>query len=233
MTLSKTKKSKSISLTVSITGGSNSGKTQLIQRLIPELKRRGHSVAVIKHCSKGFTLDLKGKDSWKLMQAGSERVAMISKDQVAVLQKIVDKLDIRIFREKYFHDVDIVLVEGGRNDPDLKKIEVLRRGVSEKIECSPKELMFVVADWDVDVDKPVYHPDNIVDIANVLIHSAEHRGTRVRLTLEGTPVPLNSFVQKIFENIILGTVSSLKAVKKNPKRITLTIERNVDENTKQ
>ena len=40
-----------------IVGHSKSGKTRLISQLIPGLKSRGYTVAVIKHCPHGFELD--------------------------------------------------------------------------------------------------------------------------------------------------------------------------------
>jgi molybdopterin-guanine dinucleotide biosynthesis protein B len=46
--------------------------TSLIEQLVAELKRRGLSVAVIKHCSQGFSLDQEGKDSWRFKEAGAD-----------------------------------------------------------------------------------------------------------------------------------------------------------------
>jgi molybdopterin-guanine dinucleotide biosynthesis protein B len=40
-----------------IVGHSESGKTRLISQLIPDLKGRGYTVAVIKHCPHGFELE--------------------------------------------------------------------------------------------------------------------------------------------------------------------------------
>ena len=215
-----------------IVGQSHVGKTWLIRRLIPELKARGRSVAVIKHCHQGFALDLEGKDSWQFMQAGSERVAMWSPDQVAVLQKTEEGLDARAIAKRFFLDVDFVFVEGGRQDTHTKKIEVLRKGISEKVESPPEELIAVVADLDVAVDRPVYHPDHLGDIAHFLERTVEATRSRVDLYLNGASVPLNAFAQKIFENVVLGMVASLKGVKENPQYIILTIERKKAEDEK-
>ena len=40
-------------------GNSDSGKTKLLQKLVGELKNRGHKVSVIKHCAHGFDLLLR------------------------------------------------------------------------------------------------------------------------------------------------------------------------------
>lgn len=203
-------------------GHSKSGKTQLIERLIPELKKRGHRVAVIKHSSHGFDFDLEGKDSWRLMNSGATGVALVSPDQLATVQR-KREMDIRSIASQYFRDIDIVLVEGGRREANLKKIEVLKRGGAEKVECPLEELIAVISDKKVAVDAPVFHPDQIGKIADFLEKGSEERAAHVALDIDGTSIPLNAFVQKIFENTIWGMATSLEGLKKNPRRLTLTV----------
>ena len=59
---------------VSFVGRSNSGKTTLIERLIPELVVAGYRIATIKHAGHGFDLDTEGKDSWRHKRAGASTV---------------------------------------------------------------------------------------------------------------------------------------------------------------
>lgn len=47
---------------VSIVGKSSSGKTTLVEKLIPELVRRGYRVATVKHNIHDFEIDHEGKD---------------------------------------------------------------------------------------------------------------------------------------------------------------------------
>jgi len=208
-----------------ITGNSNSGKTHLIKRLIPELKSRGYSVAVIKHCAHGFALDTEGKDSWKYIEAGSDAVSMLSPERLAVLSKNALGLTPKAIASQYLKNIDIILVEGGREDRNLKKIEVLRKGVSEKVEAPLEELMAVVSDFEVTVDKPVYKPDHVKEIVDFLEECIEPRKSRVILNIDGASVPMNAFVQKIFENTVLGMITSLEGIKKNPESITLSLIR--------
>ena len=56
---------------VSIVGRSNTGKTTLIEGIIPELKKQGYRVATIKHNRHGFEVDHEGKDSWRHRRAGA------------------------------------------------------------------------------------------------------------------------------------------------------------------
>lgn len=154
--------------TIAFVGSSGVGKTQLISRLIPELKRRGHSVAVIKHCHHGFTLSPEGKDSWQFTEAGADSVCMVGPNGLALLQKDSSNPSLSTIAGTHFSHVDIVLVEGGRGQGDLMKIEVLRREIAENVETSTEELLAVISDFEVTVSRPVYHPDQIVEIANLL-----------------------------------------------------------------
>jgi hypothetical protein len=83
----------------------------------------------------------------------------------------------------------------------------------------------VVSDVKVAVNKPVCHPDQIGEIADIIESCFEYKEPRVVLDIDGTSVLLNAFVQKIIENIVLGMVTSLERVKENPQRITLSITR--------
>ena len=66
---------------VSIVGRSNTGKTTLIEKLIPELRRRGYRVATIKHNIHGFDIDHEGKDSWRHKKAGARLTVIASPQQ--------------------------------------------------------------------------------------------------------------------------------------------------------
>ena len=63
---------------VSIVGTSDSGKTTLIEKLVPELVRRGYRVATIKHDVHGFDVDREGKDSWQHKQARTHTMIISS-----------------------------------------------------------------------------------------------------------------------------------------------------------
>ena len=72
---------------LSFVGRSNSGKTTLIERVIPELTRAGYRVATVKHAGHGFELDTEGKDSWRHKQAGANTVIVISKGSLAMFAR--------------------------------------------------------------------------------------------------------------------------------------------------
>ena len=92
-----------------ITGWSGSGKTHLVVRLIPELRRRGFRVSTVKHAHHTFDVDQPGKDSFEHRAAGaSERPGALNE---------CDDADIAVKYEAHEHDerddADIVLGELG------------------------------------------------------------------------------------------------------------------------
>ncbi|HEU4780441.1 MAG TPA: molybdopterin-guanine dinucleotide biosynthesis protein B, partial [Steroidobacteraceae bacterium] len=64
---------------VAIVGRQGSGKTTLIERLIPALQRRGLTVSTIKHTHHHqIELDVPGKDSYRHRMAGASEVIVAS-----------------------------------------------------------------------------------------------------------------------------------------------------------
>ena len=94
---------------ISIVGKSKSGKTTLIEKLVPILINRGLKVAVIKHAKRGFEIDKKGKDSYRIFQSGAD-VIIISNEKLAFIKR-VNTDDINQCLE-LLKDYDIVLTEG-------------------------------------------------------------------------------------------------------------------------
>ena len=122
--------------------GSNVGKTTLMEGLISELKNRGLTVATIKHDVHGFDIDKKGKDTYRHRQAGAETVVISSKNRFAMIKELEEEVSLEEII-KMVSDKDIVLVEGYKKS-NLRKIEVYREGVSEKI-ITPKEKLIAIA----------------------------------------------------------------------------------------
>jgi molybdopterin-guanine dinucleotide biosynthesis protein B len=204
-------------------GRSGSGKTRLIARLIPELKKRGHAVAVLKHCPHGFSVDPEGKDSRRFFEAGADSVALVSSGMTAVFQRDGKIADFKALARVYFSNIDILLVEGGRAIRGLRKIEVLREGERHRLKKLVGELIAVVADRHVKGDRPVFRHSQVKEISEFLESQPEEAEPSVFLNVDGIPIPLNAFVQRVSANIMLSLVKSLRGIKDNPKRITFTV----------
>jgi len=211
--------------TFAFVGIADSGKTRLIRQLVSELKNRGYTVSIIKHCPHGFALEAQGKDTAQFVEAGSDSVCMYSPDGLAILQHKKSDLDVIQISREYLKCSDFILVEGNRSDKRLKKIEVLRKGVSEKILCSPQELIAVISDFDIEKDVPVFHPEEIGKIADFLENHPHEKEPQINLNIDGASVPMNPFVQKIFTNSLQGMISSLEGIPEDPGCITLSLIR--------
>ena len=118
-----------------VSGVKNSGKTTLITKLLPELKKRGLQVAVIKHDGHDFEADVPGTDSWKFAQAGAGGVCVFSARKYMVV-KYVPSPSVEEMIEA-FPEADVILLEGFKYS-EYPKIEVIRKGNSAKAVCDPK-----------------------------------------------------------------------------------------------
>ena len=170
---------------ISFVGNSGSGKTRLIARLIPELKKRGHAVAVIKHCPHGFSMDPRRKDSRRFFEAGADGVALVSSEATAVFKRDGQPADFSSLARSYFEDIDILLVEGGRAKRDFQKIEVLGKDERNRSKTPDREPIAIVSDHREEGFRPVFGHSQIKEIAGFLENqpdwSAEHHprgGTR-------------------------------------------------------
>ncbi|MDO8886903.1 molybdopterin-guanine dinucleotide biosynthesis protein B [Candidatus Oleimmundimicrobium sp.] len=135
---------------ISIVGKSNSGKTTLIEKLVPEIKKRGYKIATIKHDVHGFDIDVPGKDSWKHAQAGVDSVVVSSAGKIAVIKKLEAELSLDEIATRYLSDVDIVITEGFKKQ-NKPKIEVFREAVHKTPLNLNDELVAIVSDDEVDV----------------------------------------------------------------------------------
>ncbi|MEN8245888.1 MAG: molybdopterin-guanine dinucleotide biosynthesis protein B [Thermodesulfobacteriota bacterium] len=151
---------------IAVVGKSKSGKTTLIEKLIPELKKRGYRIGSVKHAHHGFEIDKKGKDSYRHRAAGADVVVVASPDEIAVVKKVkTDSLD---NLETFFSDMDLVLVEGYKR-AQQPKIEVYDKNSHEApLGVSKEELVAFVSDDGVDVDAPLYRRDQIVELSDLI-----------------------------------------------------------------
>ena len=151
---------------VSVVGKSNAGKTTLLEKLIPELKRRGYRVATVKHDAHSFEMDVPGKDTWRHRQAGADLVVISSKDKIAQIRRVAGEVPLMDIAGT-ITDVDIILTEGFKRGP-APKIEVSRSILSNELLCSADELVAVATDQHFDVDVPQFGLDDAAGLVDVL-----------------------------------------------------------------
>jgi len=217
-------------LIIGIVGMSGVGKTTLILKLIPELTRRGYKVGTVKNCPHGFDIDREGKDSYKFKRQGSHGVLLTSPEKVAFIEdKEKDSRgDIIRTINLLFYDFDIVLVEGFSEERGLRRIEILRKGVSEKLTSSPEGLIAVVSDMNIGISKPIFKLGEIskmVDFLEKIMdeEKKKHKGL-VEVIVNGEKVFLNSFLQDMVKGLTLSIVSPLRRKdKKDIKEIVIKV----------
>lgn len=113
---------------------SGTGKTTLLEKLIPLLKGRGLRLALLKHAHHSFDIDQPGKDSHTLRKAGADQILIASRHRVAVIKERAEAT-----REPRLSDVlpcvdtrtlDLILVEGFKHEP-IPKIELYRPALAK------------------------------------------------------------------------------------------------------
>ena len=151
---------------VAIVGRSNSGKTTIVEKLIPELKSRGYRVAAIKHSHHSLKFDEPGKDSWRYAQAGSDAVAIASPDKVVLIKPNRGDLGIEQVARLLGDDYDIVLAEGFKQSK-VPKIEVHRQEIGPLL-SSLTNLIAIVTDEPLDTPVRQFSLDDIRGLADFL-----------------------------------------------------------------
>lgn len=149
-------------------GRSNSGKTTLIERVIPELVQAGYKVATVKHTGHGFDLDTEGKDSWRHKKAGASAVVVLSHGSLAMFADVPEQTKLEEVRDRYLDgDIDLIIAEGWKNE-GYPKIVIVRDHIGE-ISVSPEGLLAVVSNRPVTVPAPVIDPDDIAAIVKLIV----------------------------------------------------------------
>jgi molybdopterin-guanine dinucleotide biosynthesis protein B len=122
---------------------SGTGKTTLIEQLIPILNQENIRVAMIKHTHhEKFDIDKPGKDSYRLRHAGANQVLVASSKRWALMvehsqahqalypEPQLSELLVHLDRDK----IDLILVEGFKHEA-ISKIELHRPALNKPLLC--------------------------------------------------------------------------------------------------
>ena len=131
---------------------SGTGKTTYLTKLIPCLKARGLQVAAVKHDVHGLSLDVPGKDSHRLAQAGADAVAVVCGGDCLISQRAPLTLK-EVLRR--LPPADIVLAEGfkGSSQP---KIALYRQAAGQPPAADLAACAAVVTDTPLACACPVF-----------------------------------------------------------------------------
>ncbi|WP_104203566.1 molybdopterin-guanine dinucleotide biosynthesis protein B [Billgrantia saliphila] len=130
-----------------IAAWSGTGKTTLLERLLPRLAARGLRAAVIKHAHHGFDVDQPGKDSHRLRQAGAAPMLVASRVRWAMMMETPDQQEAdlaQLVEAIRGQRPDLVLIEGFKAWP-LPKLELYRDEVGKPLRVAEDPWVKAVA----------------------------------------------------------------------------------------
>lgn len=130
-----------------IAAWSGTGKTTLLEALLPRLTAHGLRVAVIKHAHHAFDVDQPGKDSYRLRQAGATPVLVASSARWAMMMETPEQQEAdlaQLIEVVRVQRPDLVLVEGFKNWP-LPKLELYRDIVGKSLRVAEDPWIKAVA----------------------------------------------------------------------------------------
>ncbi len=152
---------------------SKSGKTTLLEQVIKELKQRDIRVTVIKHSKNrsDIQIDKEGKDSWRFVQSGADRVMLFTDKFLYMYENMPPEIGHIISLAS--KEADIVIIEGFKEGP-FKKVEVFINGYNSiplSVERPDGDFIAMVSDTKVETSIPCFAFDDIKGITDFLIRS--------------------------------------------------------------
>ncbi|ELB2048461.1 bifunctional molybdopterin-guanine dinucleotide biosynthesis adaptor protein MobB/molybdopterin molybdotransferase MoeA [Vibrio parahaemolyticus] len=111
---------------------SGTGKTTLLESLLPKLTEAGLRIGMLKHAHHNFDVDKPGKDSYRLRKAGASQMLIASRNRFALMTETPEaEAEFEYLLTRFDEDkLDVVLVEGCKNIA-FPKIELHREEVGK------------------------------------------------------------------------------------------------------
>jgi cyclic pyranopterin monophosphate synthase len=146
-----------------VSAQSGTGKTTILEKLLPDLSGRGLKVAALKGEIHHYDLDLPGKDTWRFAQAGAAAAGMTTPEKYILIGTDRERGGMAAALQM-LQGLDLVLVEGHKKSGN-PKIEVVRSAVNQK-PLLPDGVIAVITDvGDLKVPVPVFHLENTQGLA--------------------------------------------------------------------
>ncbi|MFC1669625.1 molybdopterin-guanine dinucleotide biosynthesis protein B [Spirochaetota bacterium] len=154
---------------VSFVGKSDSGKTTLIEKVLPVLTGRGYHIGTIKHDAHSFDVDHEGKDSWRHREAGAKAVAISSPAKLFITIKHDRESTIYDIQKYLANTCDLIITEGFKREK-APKIEINRTARSNELICTPEadSLIAVASDQHFDLTVPIFDINDAEAIADFI-----------------------------------------------------------------
>jgi molybdopterin molybdotransferase len=158
---------------------SGTGKTTLLEALLPQLTEAGLRIGMLKHAHHNFDVDKEGKDSYRLRKAGATQMLISSRNRYALMTETPDaESEFEYLLTRFDSDkLDIILVEGCKNIA-FPKIELHREVVGKPwLYPNDTNIIAIAADTQVDdSDLPQMDINDLDSIAEFVIQYARQGG---------------------------------------------------------
>ena len=115
---------------------SGTGKTTLLEKLIPLLTAENIRIGMVKHAHHDFDIDQPGKDSYRLRKAGAGQMLIASSQRQALMTENATPQEPRldeVLTRLNMDNIDLVLVEGFKHVP-FPKIELPRKALGKTLQ---------------------------------------------------------------------------------------------------
>ncbi len=146
-------------------GPTNSGKTELICRLLEWFTAQGLKAAVLKH-SHQQRLGDDGKDTWRYRQAGGRLVALAAPGLLQITRSHPGEPPLSEILAELARDADLILVEGYKSS-SLPKLGLVASGAAVTLPDYPGLVAWVSA-LELATDLPVFHPRQVAEIGRFI-----------------------------------------------------------------
>ena len=146
-------------------GSSNSGKTELICRLLEWFSAQGLRVAVLKHSHHQHLGD-DGKDTWRYRQAGAPLVALAAPGLLQITRVSPEEPPLDAVLAELAPGADFILVEGYKTS-DLPKIALAPPDATSPLPDYPRLVAWVSA-RPLPTRLPVFNPLQVAAIGRFI-----------------------------------------------------------------
>lgn len=150
---------------IAIVGPSNSGKTELICRLLEWFTGQGLRPAVLKH-SHHQEIGDNGKDTWRYRQAGGWLVALAAPGLIQITRSGPGEPPLQMILAELAQAADLILVEGYKTS-DLPKVGLAPLDAASKLPDYPHLVAWVSA-WPLPTDLPVFNPRQVAELGRFI-----------------------------------------------------------------
>ncbi|TXZ74096.1 bifunctional molybdopterin-guanine dinucleotide biosynthesis adaptor protein MobB/molybdopterin molybdotransferase MoeA [Vibrio mimicus] len=154
---------------------SGTGKTTLLEALLPKLTAAGLRIGLLKHAHHDFDVDKPGKDSYRLRKAGASQMLIASRNRHALMTETPDAeaefdyLLTRFDAEK----LDVILVEGCKNIA-FPKIELHRADVGKPwLYPHDENIIAIAADETLETTLPQMNINDLDAISDFVLDYVE------------------------------------------------------------